>query len=354
MIRGGYLSAEDRADLIELARDGSVFHRFGRRANALLLLDDGWSFEEVAAAFFVDDATVRQWHGLFLEDGVDGLLHFDSGGSSSRLTLTQETELVSWVSANLPRSTRLIGAYIEKQFDVVYESRSGLVALLHRLGLAYSKPETIGRKLCVEEQREFVTAYEKLLNGLGKDETVLFVDAVHPTHAARPVGCWGPNGQGLAIEQTSGRQRLNVHGAVNLETGDTRMIDVEIVNAASTIRLLQSIEAMYPLAALIHVFLDNARYHHAALVQQWLSEPGRRIQLHFIPKYCPHLNPIERLWGIMHRYMTHNRCHATYREFAEEALEFLRKTVPSRWQEFRDSVTDNFRIIDPKEFRVLK
>ena len=56
----------------------------------------------------------------------------------------------------------------------------------------------------------------------------------------------------------------------------------------------------------------------------------------------------------MHRYMTHNRCHSKYREFAEEVLEFLRETVPVRWSEFRDSVTDNFRVIDPRDFRVLK
>jgi transposase len=49
---------------------------------------------------------------------------------------------------------------------------------------------------------------------------------------------------------------------------------------------------------LIHIFLDNARYHHAKLVQAWLAQPGRRIKLHFIPAYCPHLNPIERLWGV--------------------------------------------------------
>jgi transposase len=51
--------------------------------------------------------------------------------------------------------------------------------------------------------------------------------------------------------------------------------------------------------ALIHVFLDNARYHHAKLVQEWLARPGCRIKLHFIPPYCPHLNPIERLFRVM-------------------------------------------------------
>jgi transposase len=49
--------------------------------------------------------------------------------------------------------------------------------------------------------------------------------------------------------------------------------------------------------ALIHVFLDNARYHHAKLVQDWLARSECRIKLHFIPSYCPHLNPIERLWA---------------------------------------------------------
>jgi len=61
------------------------------------------------------------------------------------------------------------------------------------------------------------------------------------------------------------------------------MIDVEAVDAASTIRLLEAIEAMYPQLTMVHVFLDNARYHHAGLVQEWLAQPGRRIKLHFIP-----------------------------------------------------------------------
>ena len=60
------------------------------------------------------------------------------------------------------------------------------------------------------------------------------------------------------------------------------MLDVEAVDAASTIRLLERIEAAYSLLVTSHVFLDNARYHHAVLVQHWLAQPGRRIKLRFI------------------------------------------------------------------------
>ena len=212
---------------------------------------------------------------------------------------------------------------------------------------------SVGVLGAVQQQKAFIEGYEKLLNSLGDDEAVLFADAVHPTHAARPVGCWAPSQEKLAIEQTSGRQRINIHGAIDLETGQTRMIEALTIDAASTIRLLQSIEALYPMLALIHVFLDNARYHHAKLVQEWLALPGRRIKLHFIPTYCPHLNPIERLWGLMHRNVTHNKCYATCAQFADATLSFLREKVPGNWADLCDSVTDNFRIINPKDFRVM-
>jgi transposase len=353
MIRRNFLNAAERKELLGLARDGSAEHRTARRANAILLLDDGLSCERVAKVLYLDDDTVRRWRKLYDERGIAGLEQFDAGGSSSRLSMEQEEALKAFVARALPRSTRQIGAFIERQFGVVYESRAGLIALLHRLGLEYHKPEVIGRKLDAEKQQAFIEGYEKLLNALGPDEAVLFLDAVHPTHAARPVGCWAPKEDTLAIEQTSGRQRINIHGALNLETGETRMIEAETIDAASTIRLLEALETLYPLLALIHVFLDNARYHHAKLVQDWLAQPGRRVRLHFIPAYCPHLNPIERLWGAMHKHVTHNKCYATSREFAGEALTFLREKVPQNWSELRDSITDNFRVINPKDLRVL-
>ena len=169
----------------------------------------------------------------------------------------------------------------------------------------------------------------------------------------RAVGCWAPKEDKLAIEQTSGRDRINIHGAINLESGQTRMIDVQTVDAASTIALLEVLEAVYPLMMLIHVFLDNARYHHAKLVQEWLERPDCRIRLHFIPSYCPHLNPIERLWGVMHRNVTHNKCYATVAQFADATLGFLRQNVPRNWATMCDSVTDNFRVIRPSDFRVM-
>jgi len=84
-----------------------------------------------------------------------------------------------------------------------------------------------------------------------------------------------------------------------------------------------------------------------------LARPDCRITLHFIPAYCPHLNPIERLWGLMHRHTTHNKCYASFKDFSIAMLEFLRRDVPKNWSTWCDAVTDNFRVIEPTKYRIL-
>jgi hypothetical protein len=85
MIRAGFLDPESRKDLTELARDGSVAHRLARRANALVLLDQGMSCGQVAKALLLDDDTVRTWHRLYEEDGIEGLASFGYEGRACRL-----------------------------------------------------------------------------------------------------------------------------------------------------------------------------------------------------------------------------------------------------------------------------
>jgi transposase len=352
MIRPSFLTAAERNELRALARDGLSEARAARRANAIVLLNDGWSCAQVAAALLIDDDTVRSWYELYAGHGLTGLVVFHHAGSQSHLTSMAEAALFDFVRATLPRNTRTIGAWIARTHGVEY-SHAGLIALLHRLKLAYRKPDLVSRKLDAARQKAFIEDYDRLLNGLGNDEAVVFADAVHPTHQARVVGCWAPADEKVAVAPASGRDRLNIHGVINLETGETQMLDVPAADAKSTILLLMAILAAYPSLRTIHVFLDNARYHHARMVRQWLARDGGRIALHFIPAYCPHLNPIERLWGVMHHNVTHNTCYATFRDFKAKAMTFLTQNVPKNWHAMRDSVTDNFRVINPADFRVL-
>ena len=53
----------------------------------------------------------------------------------------------------------------------------------------------------------------------------------------------------------------------------------------------------------------------------------------------------------MHRNVTHNRCYASFTDFSTAILTFLRDEVPRNWRRYCDQVSDNFRVIDPTNFR---
>jgi transposase-like protein len=83
MIRGRFLPPEDRTDLIALARDGSVSHRWG--GGKCCSFDDGLSCEAVAKLLFVDDNTIRSWRQVYEEDGLGGLTRFRAAAPANWL-----------------------------------------------------------------------------------------------------------------------------------------------------------------------------------------------------------------------------------------------------------------------------
>jgi len=76
MIQSGFLSEEDCMALTALARDGSSPCRVTRRANALVLLDEGWSCQQVAHALLLDDDMIDGWRKLFEKRGIEGITSF--------------------------------------------------------------------------------------------------------------------------------------------------------------------------------------------------------------------------------------------------------------------------------------
>ena len=219
-----------------------------------------------------------------------------------------------------------------------------------RMRTEYKRPESLPARSDEARQAAFISRYDQLLNGLAADEVVYFADAVHPEYQSRPAHGWVRKGDKVALRGTSGRQRLNLHAALNLETFHCPLLEAERIDAASTIALLAKLEASNPGKRRIYVIADNARYHHARVVRQWLERPDCRIMLVFLPAYAPHLNAIERLWAVMHREVTHNKFPASFSHFVEAIFDFFRRRMPQEGTKWRDTVTDKFRIISHKEF----
>jgi len=352
MITAGFLSRAERQDLESVVRCPSEEHGIARRCNALLLLDDGWSCQRASTALYLDDDTIRTWYKKYRDGGFDLMASFDYKGGFSKLSAPAEQTLVCWLDGRVCQNVHEVRAYIWDNWQVDY-SKPGCIKLMHRLGFEYKKPQPLPGHIDEQQQAEFIANYERLLHGLTPDEAVYFCDAVHPEHQSRPAHGWMRKGSNTAVRRSTGRRRVNIHAAVNLENFDTPFMDVDRVDSDSTIQLFEKLEARNPDKKRIYLILDNAPYHRAIKVKQWLEHKDCRISPIWLPTYCPHLNAIERLWGVMHRYVTHNKFYPTFTKFGHAILKFLRETIPKQWKNFRDTVTDNFRIISDAKFRVM-
>ena len=71
--------------------------------------------EAVAKVLYLDDDTIRTWHRLYQEDGIEGLASFGYEGCACRLTAEQQERLTAWITEVLPRTSREIGAWIARE-----------------------------------------------------------------------------------------------------------------------------------------------------------------------------------------------------------------------------------------------
>lgn len=68
------------------------------------------------------------------------------------------------------------------------------------------------------------------------------------------------------------------------------------------------------------MILDNARIHHAKLLNDFLEGNKSCLELVFLPPYSPNLNKIEELWGWLKDSVINNVFIVTHsNELANEA-----------------------------------
>jgi len=264
-----------------------------------------------------------------------------------------DAAVLATVDAHCPQSIRKVGAWVKRTFGLSY-SRSGLIALLHRLGFDYRKPEAMPRGLDDAKQQAFIDQYENLLNTMGADEAVVFVDAVHPTHQVRPAGCWARKDVAIAVEQTTGRQRLNIHGAIgsgNRPDADPRRREGQRAGLHQAIGR----DRGHAYRDAPHPRLCRQRQLSQGRHRQRVARGGRAQNRAALPSALLSPSRSHRTVVGLDARKRHPQpgLHKTFAEFRREVIKFLRHTVPKQWKRFCDRITDNFRVIHRADFRVL-
>jgi transposase len=293
------------------------------KINAVILLGTGWTLKVVKEALLLDDETLRSYIEKYNAGGIEALIKTNYQGRNSYLNKKQQEQLCGELETKIYLTTTAIIDYVKDTFSIDY-SISGMRDLLHRLGYEFKKPKLVPGTPDREAQEEFVEHYERYMEEKPRDVEVLFIDAVHPEHNTMAAYGWIKRGQRRKLSTNSGRQRLNLHGAINVETLDMTVIESKTVDADSTIELLETLNQKYPLASQLHIILDNARYHYSGTVKDFLKE-NSRVNLVFLPSYSPELNLIERVWKFFKKKVLYNRYHADLQAFREACIAFFQR-----------------------------
>lgn len=294
-------------------RDG----RIRDRIKAVLLHDKGWSLRQIAEALLISDEAVRNHIRDY--DSFRKLCP-ENGGSQEKLSKNQSEKLEFHLEKHTYLYVKDIVAYVEAVIGISYTAR-GLRNWLRRHGFSYKKPAVVPGKANKEQQKKWLVEYDKLRQELPADETICFIDGVHPTHNVQPAYGWIKRGIRKEIPANTGRSRINLSGSIDVITHAIVIQEDLTLNADSTIRFFQKIEEAYPNKRKIHVFCDNAPYYRNRIVKSYLETS--KICLHFLPPYSPNLNPIERLWKWMKERVIYNTYYEYVDDFREAVFGFF-------------------------------
>ena len=173
------------------------------------------------------------------------------------------------------------------------------------------------------------------LNAIKKDcekerSVILFSDAVHQLHTTNNGYAVQFRGKAKTkvLASNTGRNRYTVIWAVNPKTCHTSFVTTTGMCNKEVVKLLideiytdykQDIEEWKT----IYLILDNARYQRAKEVTEYAIE--KKIELCFLPAYCPHLNVIERLRKRLKKKLR-NRYIPSFTEFCNIITDIMKST----------------------------
>ena len=239
--------------------------------------------------------------------------------------------------------------WVEKTFGRRF-SHGGVRKLLKRLGCSFHKVSGFLFKADQDKQKEFIADYEQDKDKVQAESwRRYFLDGVHPLYGLEVVFyCWLLAGQRFEVGVGGGRKRLNILGAYcpdDPEYLDRRYTDRNL-NTQSVIELFALMMGKHPRTRHFRIYLDNARYQHAAVLKEWVArtkkDAGVTFDLRHLPAYSPNLNLIERLWKFLRKEAL-QRWHPTFEDMQKAVADVL-DNLPRYRKQLETLMTERFHL----------
>jgi transposase len=137
---------------------------------------------------------------------------------------------------------------------------------------------------------------------------------------------WMGLGQQKEVATPGKNEKRYLAGALEVRTGVLTWVEGARKTSYLFLDLLDRLLRTYADASCLHLVLDNYRIHSSDIVLAALKGYlAGRVQLHFLPPYCPDHNKIERVWQDLHANVTRNHTCPDMATLMQEVRYYLRK-----------------------------
>ena len=303
------------------------------RLRALRGCEMGLTQAAVAELLGVWPETVSRWWAAYTTQGLDGLPHQRTGrpvGSGRTLTDEQACRIQQLIDGHSPDqvgvacplwSRRAVRDLIAKEFGIRMSPRT-VGEYLKRWGYTAKRPRRHAKGQDPREVRAWLEKTYPLIEAAAQREggDIYWGDETGVAADEYPRRGYARKGQPATLEVPDSHIRINMISAIS-NAGALRFMTYKgALDAALFIvflsRLLQTTTRK------IFLIVDRLRAHEAAKVDKWLKAHPGQIELFYLPRRAPELNPDE--------YLNNDLKGNVHEEGLPDSKEALRSRI-QRW-----------------------
>ena len=308
--------------------------RFCQRCKVIWNLVKSRSLTAIAEHLACAYSNVVRVARKFVHKGMMGLV--DAREDNGELKMTEDGEAFLLTAAaqspqdyGYDRPTWTLELFVRVLANEVgiWVSTTTMSRALARVEIRLKRPKPI--VLCPwkkARKTRKLNEIKRLLTSVPEDEVVLHIDEVD-IHLNPKIGFdWMPRGVQKTVVTPGKNEKRYLAGALNARTGRLTCVEGDSKTSELFIDQLWTLVLKdYPNATRIHLILDNYRIHKSHRTQIALDALCEKVELHFLPPYCPDHNKIERTWKDLHDNVTRNHRCTSMKRLMAAVRKYLRK-----------------------------
>lgn len=276
------------------------------RLRALRGCQLGFTEVEIAGILGVARETVSRWWSAYADQGVSALPQRRSGrplGSGRALSDAQAEHIQQLLRTHQPEelgiaaplwTRRAVADLIRREYHLSLAVRT-VGRYLQRWGFTAKRPRRHARDQDPEEVRQWLEETYPAIEARAKQEgaEIHWGDEVGVVADQTPLRGYAPQGEPATLDVPDAHVRVNQISTIT-NAGEVHfMTYTQTMTAALFVvflgRLLRSTTGK------VFLIVDRLRAHMTPAVQVWVAAHGERIEVFYLPRYAPELNPDEYL-----------------------------------------------------------